>query len=608
MDAPLAEYGAIGDRRSTALVRQGSIDWWCPRRFDAPSVCARLLGEDGGHMRLGPARAPAPEVAYDGETNVLKTEWTTDGGRLMVHDLMPLDDAGKPAMGDGSVLRIARCLEGEVGVHLDVHLRPDYGRTTARTVEEEGDRVLLSWPSGSMTLACTREVQAADGAVTGTWDLEAGEAVSVACGPGNLAPLEPEWGLRALENTRAWWRRWGSGFHHQGPYREAVLRSALTLEMLTYAPTGAIVAAATTSLPEWPGEGRNWDYRYVWMRDAAFAVDALEEAGHEEQALRLGSWIHRVLRTNYPERLEVLYTVDGRPGPAEEELGHLGGYRASRPVRVGNGAIGQFQLDVYGELVECLHLSRRLAGDRHEEEDWPHVRRLIDAVCGMWRRPDQGIWEMRCEARHFVLSKVLAWVALDRGLQAVEELRLTAPVDRWREEAQAVRDSVLRRGYDPERRTFVQAYGHPDLDASNLLIPILGFLPPDDERVVGTVEAVQRHLTDDGLVRRYEGDDGVGGDQAAFAACSFWLVEALAMMGRRKEAHETMASLMRRATPLGLYAQNLHEDEHLGNYPQALTHIALISAATALERTERRAENPSPHLQHVQGRGFTRGV
>lgn len=584
----LTDYGLIGDCRTAALVsREGSIDWWCTPRFDSPSTFARLLDHDkGGHFLLRPLGPGVPTVAYEAHTNVLRTDWRCPTGRLRVHDFMPF-----PAGESGSnIVRVAEATSGRVTLSLELAPRPDYARTRPQIVEQ--GRHAATWDGDQpLTLGASVPLDVDGGTVHAHLDLHEGEQACFM-----LGSLRADEGAAdatdLLKRTQASWAAWSVGCPYDGPYREEVMRSVLALKLLAHEPTGAVIAAPTMSLPEDVGGVRNWDYRYAWLRDAAFAVTALHHTGHAGEAYAYMDWVARVV-CEHGEDVQIMYRVDGSSDLEERTLPHLEGYRASRPVRVGNAASGQLQLDVYGEALDCLH-GCRVMGMPFEERHRNAIRTLVEGVVKRWREPDHGIWEMRAKPRHFVYSKLMAWVALDRGVKAIEDGALAGPIEGWRAIREEIRRDIIA-SYDEALDSFPQAYGTPALDAANLLLPLSGFLPPEDPRVTSTVEAIERGLVADGMVYRYLGvDDGVPGGEATFAVCTFWLVEALVSIGRRQDAKALFERMLDKASPLGLYAEEIdpREGTHLGNYPQALTHIGLINAALALDQAATSRDAP----------------
>lgn len=592
---PIADYGAIGDGRSLALVSSnGSIDFWCPGRFDGPSVFASILdAEQGGHFALRPTGAGgrgSSASRYIEDTNVLETEHTTAHGRVRVRDMMPFEeDTGLP---DSVILRRIQGLEGDVEMEAILAPRFQYGRVFPRFSATPAG--LLASGAGEILLARSHTrlewTRPAKGVRRATFRIRAGETLDIALRHTPFASPVPF--AEALGNsdaelearTIARWRDWSSKTRFEGAPNDSALvrRSALTLKLLQYKRNGAFVAAGTTSLPEAIGGIRNWDYRFTWLRDGAITAKALHDVGHSEEADAFSNWVRDTVGTD-AHAMRIMYTLSGSTHLPERELPQLEGYRGSAPVRIGNGAAHQRQLDVYGELADFLHATRASSAER---EAWPLVRSLADFVVQHWREPDSGIWEMRAEPRHFILSKAMAWAALDRACRVAKDLGETPPPE-WSSAADAIRAEVLTVGVHD--KGFAQAYGFPNPDASNLMLPLIGFVDPKDPRMIATVDTILTELTVDGLVYRYLGDDGLPGGEATFAYCTFWLVEVLAMQGRVREARAIFDRIAARASPLGLYAEEIDAatDEHLGNYPQAFPHAGLIQAARALREAER---------------------
>lgn len=587
---PIADYGAIGEGRSVALVsRGGSIDWWCPPRFDAPSVFAALLDHDnGGAFQLRPVGQAESAMAYVDDTNVLDTVHTTATGRVRVRDFLAFeDDTGTT---DSVLVRRVTGLAGSVDMLAVFAPRFQYGRVFPRFTRVPVG--LMASGAGEIMLvrSALTWTRPAKGVREARFTVREGETVDIVVRhapfaspvpfPQGLARTDDELERAAVQR----WRAWSEQTRFDGPDAALVRRSALAIKLLQYRRNGAFVAAATTSLPEAIGGIRNWDYRFTWLRDGAISARALHEVGHHEDADAFAGWLLATLPAQI-EDMRIMYTLSGSPDLPERELPQLEGYRKSAPVRIGNGAVHQRQLDVYGEVIEFLHAARATDADR---AGWPAVRALADHVAARWHEPDQGIWEMRCEPRHFVLSKAMAWVALDRAARFAEDLGEPVP-EAWRREADIIRAEVLERGYDEKRRSFVQAYGFTFLDASNLMLPLVGFLDARDPRMMETVDRILEELTVDGLVYRYLGDDGLPGGEATFAYCTFWLIEVLAKQGRVREARALFDRIAARASHLGLFAEEIDAAtaEHLGNYPQAFPHAGLIQAARALREAER---------------------
>jgi len=507
-------------------------------------------------------------------------EWETPEGRVRVIDFMP------PRGNDPDIVRIVEGLEGSVTMRTELVVRLDYGslipwvqRVDVRTLK------MLGGPDG-LVLRTPIQLEPEDMSHAAEFKVREGERVPFvltwyASHVETPRPVDSE---QALVDTELFWRDWIAGCRYAGEYPEPVRRSLIVLKALTYRPTGGIVAAPTTSLPERIGGERNWDYRYCWLRDATFTLYALLNAGFTTEARQWRDWLLRAVGGD-PAKAQILYGIGGQRRVPEQELDWLPGYAGSRPVRIGNAAHEQFQLDVYGEVMDVLHQAR-VHGLDPDDHAWSFQRNLLEYLESAWDQPDEGIWEVRGPRRHFTHSKVLAWVGFDRAVQAVERWSLEGPVDRWRRVRQEIHDEVCREGFNPELNAFTQAYGSDELDASTLLIPILGFLPATDRRVIGTVEAIQRNLTQDGFVLRYRtGEenavDGLAGAEGAFLPCSFWLVDALVMMGRRDEGKELFERLLGVQNDLGLLAEEYdpHADRLLGNFPQAFTHVGLVNSA-----------------------------
>jgi GH15 family glucan-1,4-alpha-glucosidase len=579
--APIEDYALIGDGRTGALVaRDGSIDWLCLPDVDSPSVFGAILDASlGGSFSLRPAdRFEAVRRYVDG-TNVLETTFRTGGGTLRVTDAMTLVPPGRltPLR---EVVRKVECLGGDVELEWRVAPRFDYGRRHGR-VEHRVGRVFFT--EGSQALALS--VWGAEPAAHGRIRLAAGEHVLFSLAWADRQPVvlpgrsDTE---QRLEHTAAFWRRWSRDKEYDGPWRGAVIRSALVIKLLVYAPSGAVIAAPTTSLPETIGGRRNWDYRFAWLRDSSYALDALLHLVCPSEAHAFFWWLMHASRLTQP-RLQVLYDVNGGSRARERELGHLAGYRDSAPVRVGNGAVDQFQLDVYGDVLNSTWLHATHHGDLGGETGRA-VAKIADHVADNWREPDRGIWEVRSEPMHFTQSKAMCWVALDRAIKLAGDGLIPDHAEHWRAEAAAIRAFVDERCWDERRRSYVRAAGADELDAALLTLALVGYDDPSGERLRGTVDAIRRELADGPLLRRYHGDDGVEGEEGAFLACSFWLAEALALTGRKDEAAELMDELVGCANDLGLYAEEIDPAtrKFLGNFPQALVHIALINAAFAI--------------------------
>ncbi|MFJ5045716.1 glycoside hydrolase family 15 protein [Streptomyces sp. NPDC088719] len=592
MAGRIEDYALIGDMQTAALVcRDGTADWLCLPRFDSHAVFAGLLGtEEHGFWRLGPARAEGTEPAfadrrrYRGDSLVLESEWDTPRGTVRVTDFMP------PRDGAPQLIRIVEGVSGRVPMRSELRMRFSYGRVTPWVHKVDNRTVAVAGPD-SVWLDTEAETYGKNLTTYSDFTVGPGERVAftISWQPSHHGPPalpEPE---GSLEATELFWREWVDQCTYHGPYREAVVRSLITLKALTYAPTGGIVAAPTTSLPEEIGGVRNWDYRYTWLRDAAITLSSLLRTGYREEARAWREWLLRAVAGD-PENLQIMYGIAGERELGEAELDWLPGYENSGPVRVGNGAANQLQLDVYGEVTEALHLAHMTGLTRNDYAMGLQLK-LIEYLEKHWEEPDEGIWEVRGPRRHFVHSKVMAWVAVDRTIKLVESGDVEGPLERWHQLRDDIHRDVCERGYDKERNTFTQSYGSKELDASLLLIPQMGFLPPDDKRVIGTIEAIQRELsTEDGFILRYptEGEeagvDGLAGDEGAFLACSFWMADDLAMIGRVDEARQLFEKLLSLRNDLGLLAEEWDSglQRQVGNFPQAFSHVPLIDTALRL--------------------------
>ncbi len=587
---PISDYGVIGDLHTAALVgRNGSIDWCCIPRFDSPSVFAALLDtERGGCWAIQPAAPAVSEQRYLPETNVLVTTFTPHaGGAVQVTDFMPV---GPARQGRTEIHRRVRGLRGSV--ELDVVFAPrfDYGTRFPALVLRQHGVLATDQDNDVATIATAPEIawRLADGRATARFRLSAGESVwfVLRFDDDEVHPVAQYGSDRKLDATIEWWDAWCSQLRYTGPYRPEVERSALILKLCSYEPSGAIVAAPTTSLPEAPAGGRNWDYRFTWLRDSAFVLYALAMLGYQDEMDAFMQFLKRVCRRTDDHHLQIMYGVDGSRDLPERILEHLEGYAGIGPVRIGNDAADQFQLDVYGEVLETADIWHR----HHPmtEGTWKVLRDLVEWTAAHWREPDSGIWEPRSERKQHVHSKIMAWVALDRGARLAMQVGRSGEAERWRREAEAVRTQVLDQGWDPARQTFVQVYGEPQLDAALLAIPKVRFLHRSDPRVRRTLEAVRRELASvcEDLIYRYRTPDGLTGDEGAFVVCSFWMVQNLAMVGQHAEAERLFRNLLRRGNHLGLFAEQIDPatGAHLGNFPQSLSHAALINTAYILER------------------------
>ncbi|MFH5822903.1 glycoside hydrolase family 15 protein [Georgenia sp. AZ-5] len=601
MSVPIADHALIGDTHTGALVTlNGTITWLCLPRFDSPACFASLLGDEGnGEWALAPAEYAGATHRYHPGTLVLETEFAAGTGTVRLTDFMPhRHDAP-------TVVRIVEGLRGSVQMRTHLRLRFDYGRTVP-WVRADGEGLSAVAGSQSITVECPVPLVPDNGGHAAQFTVRAGDVVP-------FMMTWREWGRPAptrrhakelLLDTIEEWTAWSSRLRVHGPWADIVSRSLITLKALTYEPSGALVAAPTTSLPEQVGGVRNWDYRYTWLRDASFVLDALTGNGCLAEAIAWRNWLLRAVAGD-PAQLQIVYGLNGERWLPELALPWLAGHRGSVPVRVGNGAAEQFQLDVYGEVLAAMHAARQ-AGMRPDPDAWALQRALVEHVALHWREPDEGIWEVRGGRRHFVHSKVMAWVAFDRAARAVVEHGLPGDADRYRHLADQVHTEVCHEGYDPRRGTFVQSYGSASLDASLLLLPAVGFLPATDDRVVRTVDAIAAELTRDGFVQRYLTDppqeaspDGLGGPEGSFLLCTFWLVDALALRGDYAQASRLFERAITAANDVGLLAEEYDPvaGEPLGNFPQAFSHVGLVNSARLLAGGGRRA---LPHLRPVR--------
>ncbi|MEU6178248.1 glycoside hydrolase family 15 protein [Streptomyces coeruleorubidus] len=590
MHPSIEDYALIGDEQTAALVgTDGSVDWLCLPRFDSAACFARLLGdEDNGYWRIAPVGADrCTRRAYRPDTLVLDTEWETERGAVRVTDLMPQRDRAP------DLVRVVEGLDGEVTLHSVLKLRFDYGSIIPWVRRADGHRVAVAGPD-STWLRSEPEVRSwgEDFGTHAEFTVRKGEKVAFVLTwhpsheerPPLVDPYE------ALRHSVEDWRAWASRCRYDGPYRDAVVRSLITLKALTYAPTGGIVAAATTSLPEEPGGVRNWDYRYCWLRDSTLTLGALLAAGYQEEAEAWRNWLLRAVAGD-PADLQIMYGLAGERRLPEYELPWLSGFAGSAPVRIGNDAVKQLQLDVYGEVMDSLSLAR-ISGLSAQPDVWALQTALMDFLRSHWQLPDEGLWEVRGGRRQFVHSKVMVWVAADRAVRTLERHpELDGDLDGWRALRDEVHREVCEKGYDPERNTFTQSYGSRELDAALLLIPRVGFLPPDDPRVLGTIDAVRKELDHGGFLHRYSTTDsdqaeidGLPGSEGTFLVCSFWLADALHMTGRTKEARELFERLVGLANDVGLLSEEFDpvSGRQLGNFPQAFSHIGLVNTAMAL--------------------------
>jgi GH15 family glucan-1,4-alpha-glucosidase len=580
----IEDYALIGDLRTSALVgNDGSIDWLCLPNTDSAACFAALLGtHEHGRWLVCPSMAVSKTSRrYREGTLVLETDFETDAGAVRLIDFMPLRDGGAPQL-----IRIVEGLRGEVPMLMECSARFDYG-SLAPWVEPTADGIVALGGANALHLSSTLDMRIEEAATRATFTVREGarERLSLTWFPSYETAPTVEDPDSALARTEAYWREWSSHCTYSGEWREPVLRSLITLKALTDQVTGAVAAAPTTSLPEDLGGARNWDYRYCWLRDSVLTLDALLETGYSEEALAFGRWALRSWAGD-PANVQIMYGLEGQRHLDERELDWLPGYEGSRPVRVGNAAAKQFQLDVFGEVGGVAYVTSMMTGGL-DPQAWPRVRSLLEYLEQVWRQPDDGIWEVRGPRRHFVQSKVMAWLAFDCAVRLAEHHELEAPLKRWRKARGEIHRQVCERGYDAERRTFTQYYGSQELDAAVLMIPIVGFLPGTDARVTGTIDAIREELGHDDFISRYSTtatDDGLPGSEGQFLACSFWLVTALAMNGRAHDARRLFERLLALGNDLSLFSEeyDVAKERLIGNFPQAFTHLTLVQAANTL--------------------------
>ncbi|HEX6517637.1 MAG TPA: glycoside hydrolase family 15 protein [Nocardioidaceae bacterium] len=596
MALPIEDYAVLGDTGTAALVgRDGSVDWLCLPRFDSPACFAALLGDpDNGRWLLGPVGEASSTRRYIGHSAALETTWTTDTGRARITDVMPVGDKR------ADIVRRIEGIEGTVRFRHEWVVRFGYGKVRPWVTrrEEHGEEVITATAGPDrLILRGPRLPHAEGGRHVDEFEVHAGQeltfATTWAASHHDLpVPLEFE---RRVAETIGRSEEWLARGTFTGPYADAVARSLVTLRLLTHAGTGGIVAAPTTSLPEDFGGERNWDYRFCWLRDASLTLESLLECGYKEEALLWRDWLLRAVAGD-PQDLQIMYAVDGARELPERELPHLSGYAGSRPVRVGNGAVEQVQMDVLGEVMIALQMARQ-AGLAETEDSWQLQIALIEHLAEHWDEPDNGLWEIRGPKRHFTHSRVMVWVAFDRAVAAVERHGLPGPVRRWRELRDRVRAEVMEKGYDPERNTFVQHYDTKEVDAALLVMPDVGFIDGHDPRFVGTVEAVEKDLMHHGLLLRYRtesGVDGLSGSEHPFLACSFWLAAAYASAGRTEDAERLMERLLSLTNDVGLLAEEYDPVGHrfVGNFPQAFSHLALVGAAVTIASASEASHSP----------------
>ena len=597
MPSRIADYALIGDCETAALVgRDGSIDWLCWPRFDSDACFAALLGTpENGRWLIAP-RDPDAVITrrYRPDTLILETRFETNSGAVLLVDFMPLRGT------NSDLVRLVVGERGRVDMRFELVIRFGYG-SVVPWVTRLDDGALRAVAGPDMVLLHTPVAVHGENLKTVTdFTIEAGDTMPfvLTYASSHLPPPPVPDAIAALEDTRAFWEGWAATCRSKAHCPPGVVRSLITLKALTYAPTGGIVAAPTTSLPEQLGGSRNWDYRYCWLRDATLTLLAFMNAGYYEEAHAWREWLLRTVAGS-PQQSQIMYGIAGERRLTEWEIPWLPGYFGAKPVRIGNGAFGQLQLDVYGEVMDALHQARR-GGLGVSESGWALQLALLEHLAKIWQEPDESIWEIRGPRRHFTYSKVMAWVAFDRAIKSAEAFGLSGPVDTWRGLRAQIHEEVCRIGYDPEIGSFVQSYGSKEVDASLLLLPVVGFLPPIDRRIHGTVAAIERGLMVDGFVRRYDTsriDDGLPPGEGAFLACSFWLVDAYALIGRLADARALYERLLRLRNDVGLLSEEYDPaaGELVGNFPQAFSHVALVNSAFNLHRVDKPAEQRSEH-------------
>lgn len=589
---PIERYGIIGDMHTIALVGiNGSIDWWCYPHFDSPSVFGAILDDaKGGRFQIAPScEGVQHRQLYFPDTNVLITRFLTPDGVGELEDFMPV---GASAAGSRRLIRRVKVMRGAMPFRMLCQPAFDYARASHDT-EVRADGAIFHTPDLHIGLTSAVPLKPEEHHIFADFVLHAGESTTfvlseVDAHDACLTCLSSQEAEDIFEATVAFWQRWLSRSTYKGRWREMVERSALALKLMTFEPTGAIVAAPTCSLPEGVGGERNWDYRYTWLRDASFTLYGFMRIGLTEEACRFIDWLRARIQEQSPDgSLQIMYSIEGRHELTEQRLDHLEGYRGSRPVRIGNGAYNQLQLDIYGELMDAIYLYNKY-GQLIDYDLWTHVRRMLNWVVDNWQQPDEGIWEVRGGRQHFVYSKLMCWIALDRGLRLADKRSFPADRGRWMTARDTMYEEIMQKGWSPTRRAFVQSYGSDTLDASNLFMPLSFFIAPNDPRMLSTLDATMQELVSDNLVYRYNldhTDDGLLGEEGTFSICTFWLVEALTRAGRLTEARLMFEKMLGYANHLGLYAEEIGASgEALGNFPQAFTHLALISAAFNLDR------------------------
>jgi GH15 family glucan-1,4-alpha-glucosidase len=616
---PIENYGVIGNLHTVALVGiDGSIDWCCLPHFDSPSIFGALLdARKGGHFKIHATAESTHKQVYLPESNILLTRFLNNDGVGEVMDFMPIEENPKDDVNAHHLYRVVHVVRGSVRFRMECFPKFDYGLTRPR-VSPRTHCVLFETDSLRVALHTDVPFKKVHEGVVAEFTLKEGETASfvlrhIEQGDNEAVCGYPLHAQEAFEQTLQYWQRWSSRIQYQGRWREIVTRSALALKLLTFAPTGAIVAAPTASLPEYVGGKRNWDYRYTWIRDASFTLYALLRLGYSDEARDFMGWLENRLQDLNPDgSLNVLYGLHGEKDIEERELTHLEGYMGSKPVRVGNAAYGQRQLDIYGELMDSVYLYDKY-GSPISYDLWKHLRRLLDYVCTHWMEPDKGIWEVRVGPKHFVYSKVMCWVAIDRGIRLAQKRSLPADWGLWVKTRDVIYEDIMKNGWDSKLETFVQYYGTTGVDASTLILPLVKFVSPTDPRMLSTLARIQERLVSDNLVQRYENDKiadvSLMGNEGTFSMCTFWYVEAMARAGYVEEARWIFEKMLGYGNHLGLFSEELGSTGHLlGNFPQAFTHLGLISSAYNLDKALQSQAHklapksfpffPNPHAQN----------
>jgi GH15 family glucan-1,4-alpha-glucosidase len=598
MGARIEDYGLIGDCETAALVsKDGSIDWLCWPRFDSDACFAALLGNSkNGRWRIAPAQANARiRRRYRPATLILETTFTTDDGEVTLIDFMPLREQAS------HIVRLVVGTRGTVAMTTELVIRFDYGQSVPWVKRPDNGSLLAISGPDMLVLRTPVELRGEDMTTVGEFTVSAGETVPFVLTyvPSHLPAPDPVDAEDALRQTQQFWEQWSSVHENTGPYAPSVVRSLITLKALTYLPTGGIVAAPTTSLPEQIGGPRNWDYRFCWLRDATLTLLAFMNSGYYDEARAWRDWLLRAAAGS-PSQIQIMYGLAGEKRLAEWEVPWLAGYEGSKPVRIGNAAADQLQLDVFGEVLDAMHQAR-VGGIQHLAEAWDFQHVLVSHLEEVWPLADEGIWEVRGGRRHFTYSKVMAWVAFDRTIKSAEAYGFEGPIDHWRKLRAQIHAEVCEKAFNPKIGAFMQSYGSEHLDASALLIPVVGFLPPGDPRVAGTIQAIERKLMTNGFVLRYDTGatkDGLPPGEGAFLACSFWLADAYILLGRRDDARKLFERLLTLCNDLGLLSEEYDPvgNRQLGNFPQAFSHIALVNTAHNLDRAEKPCEQRSGHV------------